>query len=76
MRARCVGVHPPGVAWLQKQKSGGVVMVMRVGNCAIDAIAAHRRRTLVATVMRDDDGDARRRWRNRGDGEMTAPRLV
>jgi hypothetical protein len=33
MRAQCVGVHPLGVAWLHRQKSGGVATVMRFGNC-------------------------------------------
>jgi hypothetical protein len=46
MRARCAGAHPPGVAWPQRQKSGGVATVMRVGNCTVDATAAHRRRNV------------------------------
>jgi hypothetical protein len=57
MRARCVGVHPPGVAWLPRQRSGGVEMVMGVGYCAIDATAAHRRRNV------GGHGEARGRWR-------------
>ena len=59
MRARCAGAHPPGVAWPQRQKSGGVATVMRVGNCDEErdsSTPAEKRR-------RDgDDAEAQVRW--------------